>query len=326
MKSFQYIFPKELQAVPKLLAEYGEKCLLYAGGTDALARMKDGINSPELVINLKKIKELGVVKANRKRVEIGAAVRLADLPTDVRVRKFPGLIEAIESVGTIQLRNMGTIGGNLNQRPRCWYFKSSRFPCLRKGGESCFAIYGENKYHCILGGYPCYIVHPSDIAPMLIALDAEVEILGTKKSRWIKVEDFYVLPSQDPLHETVLQRDELVTRILVPQKAGLLKSHYVKFRERDSFDFAMVSVAVAGQLNDAVLTDMRIVLGGVAPKPWRARKAEQVLEGQRMSEDLLLQAATEELAAAEPLEQNEYKVILARNLMKRAIQQWADAR
>lgn len=324
MKSFQYVFPKDLQAIPKLLAEYGGKCLLYAGGTDALARMKDGIVSPELVINLKKIKELTIVKANRKRVEIGAAVRLSDIADDARIRIFPGLVEAIESVATIQLRNMGTIGGNLNQRPRCWYYKSPRFPCLRKGGETCFAIYGENKYHCILGGYPCYIVHPSDIAPMLIALDAELEILGMQKTRQIKVEDFYVLPEQNPLQETVLQADELVTRILVPQKAGQLKSHYIKFRERDSFDFAMVSVAVAGKVNDAVLSDVRIVFGGVAPKPWRARKAEQVLQGQKMSDDLLDQAAAAELDAAEPLEQNEYKVILARNLMKRAIREMAE--
>ncbi|MDZ7371716.1 MAG: xanthine dehydrogenase family protein subunit M [candidate division KSB1 bacterium] len=319
MKSFSYIYPKNLKAIPRLLADYGDKALLYAGGTDALARLKDGIVQPEAVINLKQVTELTEMKEDRAGLRIGAAVRLADILDFAPAKAYPGLIEAVQSVGTIQLRNMGTIGGNLCQRPRCWYYRSSRFPCFRKGGELCYAIYGENKYHCILGGDPCYIVHPSDVAPMLIALDAEIEILGAKKSRRIKAETFYVLPEQDPYHETVLAADEVVTQIIVPARAKRLKSHYLKFRERDSFDFAMVSVAAAGRVEGDRLFEPRIVLGGVAPKPWRALKTEAMLSGQAISEELLLEAAKAELAQAAPLDKNEYKVPLVRNLIKRAV-------
>lgn len=316
MKSFHYVYPRDLKAIPKILAE--EEALLYAGGTDLLARMKEGTHEPEMLVNLKKVPDLNFIKQERKGLHIGSTVRLADILDAPSAQAYPGLLEAVKAVGTIQLRNMGTLGGNLCQHPRCWYYRSSRFPCFRKGGDTCFAIYGENKYHCILGGDPCYIVHPSDIAPMLIALDAQIEILGDKK-RWVKAEDFFVLPEQNPHSATILKRHELVTQVLIPAKAKALKSHYLKFRERDSFDFAMVSVAAAAKIDAGVLKELRIVLGGVAPKPWRAHKAEAMLNGKPVDEALLLEAATAELAAAEPLEKNAYKVPLARNLIKRAL-------
>ena len=322
MKSFHYVYPRDLKAIPKILAE--EKALLYAGGTDALARMKEGIAEPEVVVNLKKVPELNLIKEDRKGLRLGAAVRLADIVTAPQAQAYSGLLEAVRAVGTIQLRNMGTLGGNLCQHPRCWYYRSARFPCFRKGGEICYAIYGENKYHCILGGDPCYIVHPSDIAPMLIALDAQIEILGDKR-RWVKAEDFFVLPEQNPHNATILKKNELVTQVLIPAKAKTVKSHYLKFRERDSFDFAMVSVAAAARIDAGVLNDVRIVLGGVAPKPWRAYKAEAMLQGKSVDEALVLEAAKAELASAAPLEKNEYKVPLARNLIKRALSELAAA-
>ncbi len=322
MKPFAVVFPQDLKSVPKLLAE-NEGALPYAGGTDALARMKDGITAPSLLVNLKKLPELRIIKEDRRGLQIGSAVTLGEILDAPAAQAYRGFVEAVRSVGTIQLRNMGTIGGNLCQRPRCWYYRSSRFPCLRKGGDTCYAIYGENKYHCILGGNPCFIVHPSDTAPMLVALEAQVDILGLRKKRVIKVEDFFLLPEQNPFSENVLAKDEIVSRIVIPAKAKSLSSHYLKFRERDSFDFAMVSVAVAARVERNRLFDVRLVYGGVAPKPWRARAAEKILEGREISEKLLLEAAEAELEAAEPLDKNEYKKPLARNLLKRAVLEMA---
>ncbi len=320
MKAFEYVYPNNLKAVPRLLAKAGDKALLYAGGTDALARMKEGIVEPEMLINLKKLPELAEIREDRKGLYIGAAARLVDIIDNKQAQAYAGLIEAVKSVGTIQLRNMGTLGGNLCQRPRCWYYRNVKFDCLRKGGDTCFAVDGDNKYHCIIGGDPCFIVHPSDIAPMLIALDATFEISGAKK-RKVAAADFFILPEEDPYHENVLARDEFVTGVFIPKKAKSLASHYVKFRERDSFDFAMVSVAVAANVDGKTLSDVRIAYGGVAPKPWPAALAEKMLEGVQATEENILAAAAKEFANAEPLDQNEYKVLLARNLLKRAFRE-----
>lgn len=325
MKPFQYVYPKDLKAVAKILAEAGQTALLYAGGTDALARMKEGVSQPDVVVNLKKISDLAFIQSDKKGLTIGAGTLLADVADSKEAQDYPGLVEAVKAVGTIQLRNMGTIGGNLCQRPRCWYYRSARFDCLKKGGDTCFAIYGDNKYHCIIGGNPCFIVHPSDVAPMLIALDATIKILGLKGTRTVKAEEFYVTPQQDPYKENILHSDEVVTSVHIPAKAKSLKSHYVKFRERDSFDFALVSVAIAANFSGDTLSNIRIAYGGVAPKPWRATNAEKLLEGTKTTEQQIFDAATGEFAQAEPLEQNEYKVILAKNLLKRAIRELGKA-
>lgn len=319
MKNFEYIYPRNAESIPALLSESEGKCLLFAGGTDALMRLKEGIDSPEKLINLKAVKSLNFIREQVDGLHLGATTKLSDLVKSPAVKKYTGLSEAVQSVGTIQLRNMGTVGGNLCQRPRCWYFRSRNFHCLRKHGDTCFAIYGENKYHAILGGNPCYIVHPSDLAPMLIALDAKVEIRAGKKSRLMDLADFYVLPEQNPNQETVLSPRELLTKAIVPISGA--KSHYLKFRERQSFDFATVSVAIAATVSGNRLENVRIVYGGVAPKPWRARQAEAVLNGAEATEAKVASAAEAELAAAEPLEQNAYKVILAKNLLWRTVRE-----
>lgn len=321
MKAFEYVYPNDIKSVPKILSEAGDKALVYAGGTDALVRMKEGVNEPSVVVNLKKLDDLAYIKSDSKGLHIGAGTLLVDLIENEEAQAYAGLVKAAKAVGTIQLRNMGTVGGNICQRPRCWYYRSARFDCLRKGGDTCFAIYGDNKYHCIIGGAPCWIVHPSDVAPMLIALDAKIEILGSNGSKSVNAEDFFVLPEQDPYHENILKNDEIVTEILVPGKSKSFKSHYVKFRERDSFDFAMVSVALAADVSNGALKNVRIAYGGVAPKPWRATEAEKKLEGKNPSEQEILDAAGAEFANADPLEQNEYKIVLAKNLLKRTIRE-----
>jgi xanthine dehydrogenase YagS FAD-binding subunit len=319
MIQFEYVDPKNIKSVPALLEEFKDKSLLFAGGTDALSRMKEGIETPNHVINLKAVKDLDFIREEDDGLHIGATTKLTDVIKNRTTQKWPGLIEAANSIGTIQLRNMGTVGGNLCQRPRCWYFRSRHFPCLKKEGDTCFAIYGENKYHAILGASSCWIVHPSDLAPMLIALGAKVKLQGIKEDRELALEDLYVLPDQDPYNETVLKPDELITEVIVPKANG--KSHYLKFKERQSQDFAMVSVAVAAQVSGKKLTKVRIVLGGVAPKPWRAKAAEKALEGKTATKANLKKAGEAELALAEPLEQNAYKVILTKNMIKRAVEQ-----
>ncbi len=319
MKNFEYIYPKNTDSIPSLLSAKEGQTLLFAGGTDAIARLKEGLEKPQQLLNLKSVKELNFIREDGDGLHIGAATHLADLAKNKNAQKWTGLIEAANSIGTIQLRNMGTVGGNLCQRPRCWYFRSRHFHCLRKHGETCFAIYGENKFHAILGGDPCYIVHPSDLAPMFIALQAKVKISGTAGQREIALEDFYVLPEQDVHHENVLKPQELLTEIIVPHQSG--KSHYLKFRERKSMDFALTSVAVVAQVSGKKLSNVRIAFGGVAPKPWRAKIAEKNLEGKNADGDVVEKAGNAELATAEPLAKNEYKVILAKNLLKRAIRE-----
>ncbi len=319
MKAFEYIYPKDVKSVPAVLGEYEGKALLYAGGTDALARMKEGVDRPEHVVNLKGLDELSSIWDDKDGLQIGAGTLLSTIANSDVVKQYGGLAKAVETVATIQLRNMGTLGGNLCQRPRCWYYRSRHFDCVRKGGDVCFAISGDNKYHAILGGFPCYIVYPSDVAPMLITLGAEIEILGPQGTKRVPLEDFYILPDENSTRENILKFDEIVTKVIVPKKAKQLKSHYLKFKERDSFDFAMVSVAVSGKVSGNKISDLKIAMGGVAPKPWRAFKAEKVLDGKTITDDLLKQAGEAELKDAEPLEQNEYKITLTKNLLKRAV-------
>ena len=323
MKNFAFINPKTVESIPAILQKTGAKGMIYAGGTDALARMKEGIHQPEQLINIKILKDLNYIRSSQNGLHIGATTPLVDLVENKIGQKNTGLLEAVKSIGTIQLRNMGTVGGNLCQRPRCWYYRSRHFDCLRKGGEICYAVSGENKYHAIIGGDPCFIIHPSDLAPMLVALEAKVVIQSAKGKRTEEIGDFFVLPETDPYNETILKPDELLTEIQIPDNS--VKSHYVKFRERKSIDFAIVSVAVAAQVSGKKMTGVRIVLGGVAPVPWRARKSEEILEGKNIDDLLLDKAGKAEMQGADPLDQNAYKVVLVKNLMKRAVNELIDS-
>jgi len=318
MKNFEYIYPKDAKSIPSLLSKSESETMLFAGGTDTLSRMKEGLVKPEKLVNLKAVDELHFVEERKDGLHIGATTKLAELIEHPALKKYAGLVEAAKSIATPQLRNMATVGGNLMQRPRCWYFRSRHFPCLRKGGDVCFAVNGENKYHAIIGGDPCFIVHPSDLAVMLVALDAQVVIRGHKKAQQMPLQELDVLPKTDVMHETVLTPQEVLTEVIVPNPAG--RSHYLKFRERSSFDFAMVSVALAAEVSARTLTNVRVVFGGVAPKPWRAKSTEQVLEGREASDALAEKAGDVEMQNAVPLEKNEYKIILSKNLLKKAVQ------
>jgi xanthine dehydrogenase YagS FAD-binding subunit len=285
--------------------------------------MKEYITRPTRVVNLKGIRGLDKIESDGKGgLRIGALVTLTQLEESPLVRRsFPGLAEAAHSVGTAQIRNLGTVGGNLCQRPRCWYFRLEEVICLKKGGTECYAATGENKYHAIFGGGPSYIVHPSDLAPMLLALDASVNVAGADGKRTIPLDKFFTLPADGNLRrENVLKNEEIITDVQIPASKFAAHSTYLKFKERDSMDFAMSAVAAAVALGaNQTVSEARIVLGGVAPIPWRVPKAEAALAGKTMSKQLLVEVAAIALQGAEPLAKNAYKVPLTQTLVRRAL-------
>ena len=328
MKAFEWANPTSVAEAVKLLsvsspaADIDEAPRPIAGGQDLLTTMKDYTSRPARLVNLKQIRGLNNITLNARGLTIGALVTLSELEEHAGVRKsFPGLSEAAHSIATPQIRNLGTVGGNLCQRPRCWYFRLEEVVCLKKGGSECYAATGENKYNAIIAGGPSFIVHPSDLAPVLLALGAHVTVTGATGQRVIPLDKFFTLPAEGNIRrENVLENDDLITEIFVPASPLAAASTYLKFKERESLDFALASVAAAVQLApDRSVRDVRIVLGGVAPIPWRVPAAEKFLIGKQLHNDVLAEAAKLALADAQPLEKNAYKVPLAQTLVRRAL-------
>jgi xanthine dehydrogenase YagS FAD-binding subunit len=329
MKAFEWTNPKSLAEAVQMLAaspasnDIDDAPRPIAGGQDLLTTMKDYSTRPSRVVNLKGIRGLDHISGDGKKgLTIGALVTLSQLEEHPVVRaSFPGLAEAAHSVATPQIRNLGTVGGNLCQRPRCWYFRLEEVICLKKGGSECYAAKGENKYNAILGGGPSYIVHPSDLAPMLVALGASVSVVGAAGKRVIPLDKFFTLPSEGSIRrENVLKNDEIITQIQVPASPCAAHSTYMKFKERESLDFALASVAAAVELQaNKTAKQVRLVLGGVAPIPWRATAAEASLSGKVLNKEALSEAARLALADAKPLEKNAYKVPLTQTLIRRAL-------
>ena len=327
MKTFEWTSPTTINEAIKLLTgsspgDIDEAPRPIAGGQDLLTTMKDYTSRPSRLVNLKNIRGMDRITLNARGLTIGALATLSELEEHAGVRKsFPGLSEAAHSIATPQIRNLGTVGGNLCQRPRCWYFRLEEVVCLKKGGSECYAAKGENKYNAIIGGGPSYIVHPSDLAPMLLALGARVTVAGAAGKRIIPLDKFFTLPSEGSIRrENVLQNEEIITEIFVPASPLATRSTYLKFKERESLDFALASVAAAVQLaGSRTVRDARIVLGGVAPIPWRVPAAEKFLVEKSLTPDVLAEAAKIALADAKPLEKNAYKVPLAQTLVRRAL-------
>ena len=326
MKAFEWTNPTTLNEAVKMLTvaspgDIDEAPRPIAGGQDLLTTMKDYTSRPARLVNLKNIRGLNKITLNGRGLTIGALVTLTELEEHAGVRKsFPGLAEAAHSIATQQIRNLGTVGGNLCQRPRCWYFRLEEVICLKKGGSECYAASGENKYNAIFGGGPSFIVHPSDLAPMLLALGATVTVTGSEGKRVIPLDKFFTLPSEGNIRrENVLKNEEIITEIQVPASPLAARSTYLKFKERESLDFALASAAVAVRLDGRTVRDARIVLGGVAPVPWRVPAAEKFLVGKELKPDVLAEAGKVALAGAQPLEKNAYKVPLAQTLVRRAL-------
>jgi len=322
MRPFKYFNAETIDEAVSILREYKGKARIIAGGTDLLGILKAQIypEYPEVLVNIKTIKGLDYIKEEAGVLKIGALTKLYDIEKSPIVNdRYRALAEAAHAVGGPQIRNMGTIGGNLCQDVRCWYFRyphhiGGRLICLRKGGTMCYAMAGDNRYHSIFGAVGgCVAVHPSDIAPALIALNAEVE---TSK-RTLTIEEFFAV--KEPTRTTVLDSDEILTEIRVPRPAPGARSKFMKFRLRRAIDFAIVNVAVSIVVEGGVCKDARIVLNAVYPTPYRATKAEDVLKGKSIDESTAEAAGEAAVADAIPLSRNKYKVQIAKTLVKRAI-------
>ncbi|HET9751483.1 MAG TPA: FAD binding domain-containing protein, partial [Myxococcales bacterium] len=272
MKAFAWVEPQDLQGALAAGAQQG--ALYKAGGVDVADRLKEHLDEPAALVNIRGLRGLDFVRVEGSTLHLGPLVTLATLSSDPRVRKAaPALADAAGLAATPQVRNAATLGGNLAQRPRCWYFRKQEFHCRRKGGSECFAIAGQNEMHAVFGNDLCAIVQPSGAGTALTALGASLVLKSGSAERVVHLDDFFVRPETDVTRETVLKPGELILEVRVP--AGR-PSGYVKLMEKQSFDWPLAEAAVA--LGD----DPRVVLGAAAPVPWRAKKAEDLVRGKRM--------------------------------------------
>lgn len=318
MKTFSNANPKDVREAVAMLAQ-SRNASIVGGGSDLLCMVKERLVSPDVLVNLKAIRGLDRVETQSGKVKIGGLITLDALSRDAQIRKqYTALAEAAESVGTPQIRNAGTLAGNVCQRPWCWYFRNG-FPCLKNGGDKCFSASGENQLHAIFGGGPSYIVHPSDTAPALVALDAEFHVTGPKGDRVVRAADFFQLPRVDVARENVLANDEILTAVTLPPATATFRSTYHKVLDREAWTHAVVSVAIGLEMDKQICRSARIVLGGVAPIPWRLPKVEAMLAGQRITPELAAKAGEAAVEGARPLAKNKYKVPLTSAVVKRTL-------
>lgn len=321
MRTFTHINAYTVEEALSLLIKNKGKAVLNAGGTDLLGVLKDEILPayPKIVINIKTIAGLDSIINNKGGITIGALTRLTDIANSPLIKeRFPVLAEAARTVATPQIRNVATIGGNLCQDVRCWYYRypshtGGPIQCLRKGDGPCLAVRGDNRYHAIMEGKKCFAVCPSDTAVALAALDATIHVSGPEGDRSIAADDFF-----SPL-ANALKVNEIVTKIEIPALKHPTKQKFIKFTLRKPVDFAIVSVASVTAIENGTCIDVRIALGGVAPGPVRARAAEDMLKGKEMNETHVLEAANLALSAAKPLSMNSYKIEITKPLIKRAL-------
>jgi xanthine dehydrogenase YagS FAD-binding subunit len=320
MREFKIAEPRTVDEVAALLAEAKETTALMAGGTDLLDGLKSGVATAGLVVDLRKVEGLNGIAAEKDGLRIGAMTRVVELAGDAAVaRDYPSLKQAAMSLATPQLRNVGTVGGNLCQRPRCWYYRDPQVVCRKKGGYNCYAFQGRNKYHGIFGGGSCFIVFPSDLAPALISLGAKATIGSAKGDKVVPLGEFYALPDVDIRRENILEKGQFLKSVWVPGPKAGQRAAYVKLKERGTWDFALVSAAVAGVVKDGAFSEITVVMGGVAPVPWRLKKAEDVLRGKPATEASVRQAADAALQEASLLRENGYKADLVFAALKEAV-------
>jgi len=320
MQAFAYANPSTLKEALSLLGGQWGQADVLAGGTDLLGLMKDDIHNPQRVINIKAIKELGGIRRTAEGLRVGALVTLDELIENPLVRAdYPALVTAAEGVASPQIRNMGTVGGDLCQRPRCWYFRSG-FGLLAQDKEGRSLVpNGENRYHAILGNRgPAYFVSASSLGPPLIALGAKIRLASASGKRDVEAAKFFATPDKPNAREIALQPNEIVTEILVPPARGTRSATY-EVRQRQALDWPLATASVALGIKGGAVSAARVVLGHVAPVPWMAQQANQFLVGKTISGDVADQAAWTALMDATPLSQNEYKVQLARVAVKRAL-------
>ena len=319
LPNFNYIRPASLTEAVEQLSAPGAR--VHAGGTDLVGCLRDRVFDAKVVVSLSRIGELrGISTMTDGALRIGALATIAEVASHpIVTQKYAALAKAASDVASPQIRNQGTIGGNLCQRPRCWYFRGD-FECLRKGGDTCYAMGGENQQHAVFGASACLAVHPSDTATALVALGARATIAGRRGARTVPLESFFVLPDQDVTKENVLQPGEILTEVLLPAPPADFVSVYRKVRTRGAFDFALASLAVALSFKQNRVSDPRVVLGAAALKPWRAAEAEKALAGARLDAKTIALAANAAVKGATPLEENAYKIPMFRGLVQEVLE------
>jgi xanthine dehydrogenase YagS FAD-binding subunit len=299
----------------------GRAAVFAGGGSDVLGQVKDRIIAPDLVVRLATVRNLDQATAAAGGLTLGGLMTLDAIGRHAEIRRrYTVLAEAAETVATPQIRNVGTLAGNVCQRPWCWYYRNG-FPCYKAGGNQCFSFAGENQFHAIFGGGPSYIVHPSDTAPALVALDAELRIIGPSGERLVKASDFFSLPRTNPARENVLGDDEVLASVTLPAPRSTVRSTYRKVMDREAWTHAVVSAAVVLDLDQGICREARIVLGGVAPIPWRVPEAEKAIVGQRITAETAARAGEIAIAGARPLSKNAYKIPMTQALVERAVLQ-----
>jgi xanthine dehydrogenase YagS FAD-binding subunit len=321
MRPFEFVEPTTLDEVVSLLQGRTQQTHLIAGGSDLLGELKDDVVHYERLVSLAGITALQDLRQDETGLHLGALVTVAQLEHEPRLQgPYRILAEAARGVATPEVRNQGTLGGNLCQRPRCLYYRSALSPCLKKGGTDCPAVTSPyQEYLSIMGGHGCFSVHASDLAPPLIALGGHVTLTGPAGARTLALEQFFAGPERDVQRENVLADAEVLTAVTLPPMPLSWRGTYVKARERTAGDFPLVSAAVGYALDSGAIQHARVVLGGVAPVPWRSPQAEAVLTGQSPAPELAARAAEAALAAAQPLRHNAFKLDIARALIARAI-------
>jgi xanthine dehydrogenase YagS FAD-binding subunit len=320
MKPFALITVSTLPEAVRESARPGTT--VKAGGVDLVDRMKEGLDRPERVVSIAGVPGLDGITAGPP-ASIGALATLARIAADEGVRRhYPALAEAADEAATPQIRHMATLGGNLCQRPRCWYYRLAEFDCRKKGGKDCYALEGENRFHAIFDTEEiCVCVHPSATGVALLAYGATLHTVSPKGKRDIPIEEFFVGPDPDPTRENRLAPGEIVTSVTIPPRPPGARSVYKKLKEKETFDWPLVEACVALDLSGGSIKRARVVLGHVAQVPWRSREAEAVLVGSAPSPELFRRSAEAAVSKAAPLSQNAYKVRMARVLLERALRE-----
>ncbi len=331
MKRFELYEPTTVREAVRILSGLGQKGRPLAGGSDLVAGVMkdwiegDGMPLPDALVDLSTIPQLRGIKVDAKGATIGAMTTLTDIVESKELaERFPLLTRAALSVASPLIRNYGTLGGNLNQRPRCWFMRGKDFDCYKKGGDTCFSVTGDNRHHAIIGGELCYIVHPSDTATALLALNAQARIAGPTGERTVAFDQYFTGPRVDVLRENVLVPGELLVEVFVPAPAAGSRQAWTKLKNRQVYDFAVAAVAAIFTAEGDTWKDGRIVLGGVAPVPYRAQVVENQLVGKSIRTSIK-QAAAAIRTVARPMSMNAYKVDVTQTLIERTILEALDA-
>ena len=327
MKSFELYEPTTVKEAVDTLTRLGSKAKVLAGGSDLVAGvMKDwvegpGMPLPEALVDVTTIPQLRGIKVDRNGATIGSNMTLTEIIESKELKQqFSLLTDAAHSVASPLIRNYATLGGNLNQRPRCWFLRGPDFHCYKKGGDACFSVSGDNRFHAIIGGELCYIVHPSDTATALLALNAQAKIAGPDGERTVPFDNYFISPRENVLRENVLKPNELMVEVFIPTPVPGTKQTWMKLKNRDVYDFALVAVAAAFTVENDNWKDGRVVLGGVAPVPYRATGVENQLKDKNIK-NTIKQAAAIIRTVARPMSMNAYKVDIAQAMVERTILQ-----